>query len=96
MFTQNGIKLQIALTFFNANHQVLHRSIFRMENIIEGFCDLKDYKSVLKKLHAVTSLSNNEVKKFVHYVKENRNKRKSTALSFEVSLVPFTIIFEII
>ena len=63
-----------------------------MEIIIEGFCDLRNYKSISKKLHAVTSLSNNEVKKFVDYVKENRNKRKSTALSFEVSLVPLMLI----
>ena len=60
-----------------------------METIIGGFCDLKDYKSVSKKLDAVTSLSKNEVNKFVHYVKENGNKRKATALSFEVSLVLF-------
>ena len=63
-----------------------------MENFIEGFCGSRDYKSVSKKLDADTSLSKNEVKKFVDYVKENRNKRKSTALSFEVSLVPLMLI----
>ena len=58
-----------------------------MENIVEGFCGSRDYKSVSKKLKAAISLSNNQMNKFVDYMKKNRSKRKSTALSFEVSLV---------
>ena len=55
-----------------------------MENFIESFCRSRDYWSVSKKLKA-EELSDVKMEKFVHYVKENRNKRKSAALSFEVS-----------
>ena len=54
-----------------------------MENFIGRFCLSRDYGSVSKKLKA-ENLFDVKIEKFVHYVKENRNKRKSTALSFEV------------
>ena len=57
--------------------------MFRMEKFTEGFCVLKNYTSTSKKLSATFS---SEVKKFVQFVKENRNKRKLTGLSFEVGL----------
>ena len=84
MFTQNGIRLQIALTFFNANHQVLHRSIFRMENIIERFFVFKGYKSVSKWVNGGCNLSEDKLEDFCKFVKDKRNKRKSSSLSFEV------------
>lgn len=56
-----------------------------MENIVEGFCDSRGYKSVPKKLKGTTKLTGERLQNFMKFVKKNRNKRKST-LSFEVSL----------
>ena len=54
-----------------------------MERIIESFCHWRDYELVSKKLKA-KSFFNLKIEDFVHYVKQNRGKRKST-LSFEVT-----------
>ena len=56
-----------------------------MEIFAECFCDLKDYKSVAKKMKVASSLSQMEVGKFVQFMRENGRKRKSSALSFEVN-----------
>lgn len=55
-----------------------------MENIVEGFCDSRDYKPVSKKLKGSTNLSNGRLEFFIKFLKENRTKRKPAALSFEV------------
>ena len=62
-----------------------------MESFSEGFCDLKKYELVTKKLKGPSKLADDTVAKFIQFVKENRNKRKSSALSFEVSLKVFDI-----
>ena len=51
-----------------------------MERIIESFCHWRDYELVSKKLKAKSCM---KIEDFVHYVKENRGKRRSI-LSFEV------------
>ena len=57
-----------------------------MESVVEEFCDCKDYKLVSKRLKGAKSSQNEKLHDFIKYLKENRKKRKSTALSFEVIL----------
>ena len=56
-----------------------------MEIFSEGFCVSKDYKLASKKLKTISNLSEGTIEQFVHYVRQYRQKRKSTVLSFDVS-----------
>ena len=56
-----------------------------MENMIEGFCGLKDYKLVSKRLKVADNFPASKLGNFLQFVKKNRMKRKSACLTFEVN-----------
>ena len=55
-----------------------------MISVVEEFCDSKDYKLVSKRLKGEKTSQNEKLHDFIKFLKENRKKRKSAALSFEV------------